>query len=281
MTQYDPDWIRTYYDAYGMKEWHRWDESKVERVKLHVHLHHLRRYVASDDRVLEIGAGAGRFTQQLASLSDGIVVADISPVQLTLNRENAQRLGFADRIERWVECDMCRLDTVFDAESFDTVVCYGGPLSYVFDRRKEALEQLCDVVRPGGMILISVMSLWGAVHQYLPGVLDVDIADNRRILETGDLTPETVGPNRHYAHMYRSSELRALLLESGLEILCLSASNCLSTGWQELLNGLSEDDPAWTHLLEMEIESCQQPGCLDAGTHLLAVCRRPASAGGD
>ncbi len=267
MTHYDAEWIRTYYDAYGMKEWHRWDASRVERVKLCVHLHHLRQHVSPTDRVLEIGAGAGRFTQELASLANGIVVADISPVQLSLNRENAERLGFADRIERWMECDMCRLDTVFDAESFDVVVCYGGPLSYVFDQRDEALGQLRRVVKPGGTILISVMSLWGAVHQYLPGVLAVDVPSNRRILATGDLTPETVGPDRHYTHMYRASELRSVLVEAGLEIVALSASNALSTGWGEHLADLSEDDPVWRHLVEMEIESCQQEGCLDIGTH--------------
>ena len=60
MARYDPDWVRTHYDEYGMREWHRWDESPVERAKLHVHLHYLQQYVRLGDRVLEIGAGAGR-----------------------------------------------------------------------------------------------------------------------------------------------------------------------------------------------------------------------------
>ena len=273
---YDPDWIRTYYDGYGMKEWDRWDVSPVERVKFHVHLHHLRRHVNSSDRVLEIGAGAGRFTQALADLSSSIVVVDISPGQLALNRDNATRLGFGDAIEAWTECDMCRLDTQFEEGVFDAVVCYGGPLSYVFDAAPQALEQLRFVLKPGGTLLLSVMSLWGSVHQFLKGVLEVDPAVNRRILTTGDLTPATVGPGRHYTHMFRSAELRAALEDARLEILTMSASNALSTGWSEHLAELSEDSAAWRHLLEMEIEACREPGCLDLGTHLIAVCRRPA-----
>ena len=76
MARYDPDWVRAHYDEYGMREWDRWDESPVERVKFHVHLHYLRRYVKAGDRVLEIGAGAGRFTRELAGIVDRIVVAE-------------------------------------------------------------------------------------------------------------------------------------------------------------------------------------------------------------
>jgi hypothetical protein len=38
MTVYDPAWVRSYYDHYGMQEWARWDASLVEQVKLAVHL---------------------------------------------------------------------------------------------------------------------------------------------------------------------------------------------------------------------------------------------------
>ena len=31
----------------------------------------------------------------------------------------------------------------------------------------------------------------------------------------------------------------------------------------------------WRQLLEMEIEACREPGCLDMGTHIIAVVRKP------
>jgi SAM-dependent methyltransferase len=276
MTAYDPSWIRRYYDSYGMKEWTRWDVSPVERVKFQIHRHYLDAYISSSDRVLEIGAGAGRFTQHLASVADRIVVADISPGQLALNRDHASRYAFAGKIEAWVECDMCDLQSEFPAASFDSVVCYGGPLSYVFEAYPRALDQMKRVMKPGGSLLLSVMSLWGTVHQFLPGVLEVDAEANRRILRSGDLTTETVGPDRHYTHMFRASELQQALGDAGLEIVALSASNCLATGWGERLSEVSEGCSEWRQLIEMEIEACRQPGCLDMGTHMIAVCRKPA-----
>jgi len=272
MARYDPDWVRDHYDAYGMREWDRWEESPVERVKFYVHLHYLREHVRPGQRVLEIGAGAGRFTRELARITDRIVVADLSPGQLRLNREAAARLDFASSVEDWIECDLCDLSPHFVDRSFDTVVCTGGPLSYVFDRRDDALAELHRVARPGGTLVLSVMSLWGTVHQYLAGVLDIDPAANRRIVATGDLSPETIGPGRHYAHMFRSAELREALEHAGWIVKTMSASNSVSTGWIDRLSDVEEDDPTWAHLIEMEVEASREAGCVDMGTHMIAVC---------
>ena len=167
MTEYNPDWVRTFYDEYGEREWERWDKSPIEQVKFEVHLHYLKEYLGSDDRILEIGAGAGRFTQKLAEISAKIVVADISPIQLQLNRENAYKLGFSEPIERWVECDIFDLRSHFREEEFDAIVCYGGPLSYVFGERDKAIQELLRVTKPGGLLFFGVMSLWGTVHHHL------------------------------------------------------------------------------------------------------------------
>jgi ubiquinone/menaquinone biosynthesis C-methylase UbiE len=274
MARYDPEWVRSFYDEYAEREWARWDESPVQQMKFAVHLHYLRRYLDPSDRILDMGAGAGRFTQELAKISDRIVVADISPAQLELNRANARALGFAGPIERWVECDMCDLRSHFRDEEFDAVVCYGGPLSYVFGERDEALRELLRVTKAGGVLLLGVMSLWGTVHHFLPGVLEVDIPTNRKIIASGDLSPESMAASHHCCHMYRAAELREFLEGAGVVIEVLSASDCLSATWAEPLRTLRRDQDAWQHLLEMELEACREPGCVDMGTHLIAVCRK-------
>ena len=273
--KYNPDWVRQHYAAYGEREWNRWEESPVERVKFLVHREILRQHVRPTDRVLEMGAGAGRFTRELAAIGCRITVGDLSPVQLTLNRENAGTFEYERNVEAWLECDMCNLRPHFEAGSFDTVVCYGGPLSYVFEQSPTAMHEMVRVVRPGGRILLSVMSLWGSIHQYLGAILDLEIGVNRRIVSSGDLLPETVGEGRHYCHMFRTRELRDLLDEAGVTVDVLSASNCLSVGWGERLGAIEEGSDLWEHLLEMELEACRDPGAVAMGSHIIAVCRKP------
>jgi ubiquinone/menaquinone biosynthesis C-methylase UbiE len=121
-TKYDPNWVRDHYDAYGMKEWHRWERTPSSRIAFAVHAHYLRQYLQPGQRILEIGTGAGRFTQLLAEIGARITVADISPGQLALNRQQAEALGFAAAVEAWVECDACELHEHFSDGQFDTVV---------------------------------------------------------------------------------------------------------------------------------------------------------------
>ena len=275
MPTYDADWLRAFYDEYGVKEWERWDRDLVQRVKFEVRLHYLRQYLCPSDRILEIGAGPGRFTLELSKLVERIVVGDISPVQLELNRENAHTLSFADAVERWVECDICDLGPHFADEEFDAVVCYGGPLSYVFDERNRALQEMLRVTKPGGLLFLGVMSLWGTAHHSLPSLFEVDWAVNRRIIASGNLAPDTPEASTHFCHMYRAAELRSFLEEGGAVVKVISASDCLTATWADHLESVQMDQDAWRELLEIEIEACREPGCADMGTHLIAVCRKP------
>jgi len=119
------------------------------------------------------------------------------------------------------------------------------------------------------------MSLWGTVHHFLPAVYEVDLDVNREIIATGDLSPDRPEVASNFCHMYRATEFRVLLEGCGLLVEVLSASDCLSATWAEQLETVRQDDVRWQHLLEMELEACREPGCVDMGTHIIAVCRKP------
>src|SRR5215475_10390325 len=100
-SRYNPDRVAQFFDAFGVQEWYRLIENPTKEVALHVHAHYLQKFVCNGDRVLEVGAGAGRFTQILAELNTHIVVSDISSVQLNLNQQHAEEYRYASSIESW------------------------------------------------------------------------------------------------------------------------------------------------------------------------------------
>ena len=123
-------------------------------------------------------------------------------------------------------------------------------------------------------VLASVMSLWGTAHRHLRGALAVPPGSNRKITETGNLTPENWDGSTHHCHMFRSGELRRLAKQEGLTVTALSASQCISTGWDDSLREGQEDPEQWKELLRMELEACREEGCLDTGTHIILVGKK-------
>jgi 2-polyprenyl-3-methyl-5-hydroxy-6-metoxy-1,4-benzoquinol methylase len=267
---YRPDAIAAYFDALGAGEWERFDRTLGDRVSLAQHTALLERYVRPGDRILDVGAGPGRFTEILHRQGARVVVADLSARQLELNRETARVRGFASSVEAWRQLDICDLGAL-DATSFDGVVAFGGPFSYVFERRDEALAQCIRVLRPGGYLALSVMSLWGTLHRHRAALRDMPRAAIRAIIATGDLTAETDPTSKHYCHMYRAAELRTFLTRPGLTLEQLSASSALATGVESEFITAPQQLEA---LLDYEAAACVEPGYLDAGTHLLAAVRR-------
>jgi ubiquinone/menaquinone biosynthesis C-methylase UbiE len=140
------DPVHAYFEQLGAGEWERF-ESVRARVSLEIHRRFLARYVRSGDRVLEVGAGPGRFTIQLAELGARVLVTDISAAQLSLNRQRVAEAGCHAAVEAFRQLDLRDLSELAD-DSFDVALAYGGPLSYVFEEAERCFADLLRVTRP-------------------------------------------------------------------------------------------------------------------------------------
>lgn len=260
---YDPVAAATFYDEYGEREWTRFEDGRTPGTSARTHTHYLRRFVRPDDRVLDVGCGPGRFTIELARIGARIVATDISPGQLDLHRRFVSDAGLDEAVESRVVADVA--DLPFADDDFDVVVCYGGAVSYVLDDASRAIAELFRVTRPGGIVLLSVMSLVGASIAGLEGILstasehgDEAVAE---VIRTGDL-PSAFSNGHLPMRMYRSRELAALLEVHGeLEAIC-------ATG---LFHHVDEGADL---VARLELELGAEPGAVDAGRHILAVTRK-------
>jgi ubiquinone/menaquinone biosynthesis C-methylase UbiE len=266
---WDPERAAAFYDEYGDREWTRFEDGRTPAPSLDVHLEHLRRYIHAGDRVLEIGAGPGRFTIELARLGADVVVADISPGQLELNRKRVATAGLEERVVERTVADVLDLSR-WENGSFDAAVCFGGPLSYVVDRAEDGVAELVRVTKPGGHVLLSAMSLVGTVIHYLSILLDLVRRDgaekNEEIVRTG-LLPEEPDYGHLAMKCFRWSELEALLSRHGT-IVAASAAG--------LLPSLQPEEPELREFLSrVELALADEPGALSCGQHILAVLQTP------
>ncbi|HEX8129134.1 MAG TPA: class I SAM-dependent methyltransferase [Pyrinomonadaceae bacterium] len=272
---YDAGLIGDYFDNYGEREWTRLDTDVESRVSFHLHREFLEQFIGAGEEVLEIGAGPGRFTIELAKLGARITVGDLSAVQLEHNRARVGAAGHAGSVAAWKVLDLVDLSE-FATATFDAAVAYGGPLSYVLERADDALGELLRVLKPGGHLFLSVMSLMGATRKYLPGVVkwarERSLAEVEHVLDTGDQVGE-IGAG-HVCHMYRWAEFEALLWRHSCTIVAASAANFLSVNNHDALAEIEADPVLWKKFFDWERDACRQPGALDGGTHIIAVVRR-------
>jgi SAM-dependent methyltransferase len=270
MTAEDREATRAYYDELGDAEWNRLVGDVAGRVSLEVHRRFLARFIKPGTRVLEVGAGPGRFTAELAALGASVVVTDISQVQLDLNKRYIGSTDAEAAVERRELLDVCDVSRFVDGE-FDAVLAYGGPLSYAFEETEAALRGLLRIMAPGGVLVGSVMSMLGTWRYQLPGVLQVAAAfgedANDRVLATGDL--RHLAGSSHVCQMFRAREFADLVSDAGGRTLALSASNWASLGDRDVLADLEDDPDRWSRFLDHEVAACAEPGAADGGTHIL------------
>lgn len=275
MTSDDRARMRDFYDNLGEGEWTRLEESPRGRVAYEVHRRFLERFVRPGDHVLEIGAGPGRFTSDLARLGASVEVTDFSQVQLDLHSQHVGGTDAEAAVVSRALLDICDTSRFAD-ETFDVVLAYGGPLSYAFEQTEDAFRGLLRITKLGGYVVASVMSWLGSWRHFLPAAL----ADAQAVgedafdlmLTTGDLRHSQTS---HVCQMFRARDISKLVAACGAEVSAMSSSNWASLNDPAILEELEGDADRWERFLRHEIAACSEPGALDGGTHILFAARRP------
>ena len=274
---YDPAFPRAHYDHVADKEWTRLTRSRRGELNFLVHMDVLRRHITADMDVLEIGAGAGIYTKELVHIARRLVVSDLSEVQLALNRDHMRELGVLDRVDEYRVLDLVDLSAL-EAESFDAVVCVGGPLSYLLDKESAGVRQVLRVVRAGGVVVLGVMSLINTLVLFmhmLPAEKEANGIDNLRwMLETGLQDREHSDQTEHYCHMMTSADVDALLADEEVDIVEKRAAGVLGMAGEDALNAVRSDDELWTLVVERELAWSKLPGTLDLGDNIVYVIRK-------
>jgi SAM-dependent methyltransferase len=208
--------LREFWSSRAERERRREEDDPAKRV----HTDLLRREVEAavgetpGRRILDAGAGTGRFSLPLARGGHRVVHLDVSPTMIESARRAAGDLG--DGAIEFVEGTIDDLSRFPDG-SFDVTLCLDSPLSFCHDRHEAALDELTRVT--SDVLVLCVMNRTGVVLED-GGFFDLTHFERLRTLpdvyETGSLEvggellrlQPTLVPSWH---AYRPEELLELL----------------------------------------------------------------------
>lgn len=287
-----PHKVGEIYDA-----WSSYQNSRLDAFPCEFHIHRtlLLEHLPPGSRILDVGAGPGRYAIELSRAGHRVVAGDVSPVQVEQARRNVAAAGLAiepangeadDPPSAGVE-SVDELDAVdlsrFPDETFDAVVALGPfyHLQSASDRRRAASEA-ARVLRPGGLLFAALMprTYWlsMALCTFVtdPATPVPQLAELERLLEHG-LLGKVRSPQLKASWFCRIEEIAPLFAEHGLRQKRLVASSGVVAVWSgpDTWQTLDEREPeVRRRVLDLVLRTASDPHVLGMSDQVLYIGER-------
>ena len=225
---------------------------------------YIRRFAAPGSRILELGAGTGRYSIALAREGFDVTAVELVEHNLEILKANAAGLDNL-KAHRGDATDLSR----FEDGSFDTVLIL-GPLYHLYEKADavRCIREAVRVTRPGGIILSAFLSVHAILYaNYLQGNLKDGLEENF----TEDYSV------RHFERQlftgYDICEFEHLFDDTGTEPAALASADSIL----ELAEGRSDfsmSDVEFEAFCRYHLAVCEKRELLGCADHLIYLCRK-------
>lgn len=150
--------ISSFYDqAHEDDRLHR---SRHGQLEYYVTMEYIHRYAAEGSKVLEVGAGTGRYSIALAKEGMDVTAVELVESNLAVLRKNSRGL---ENI-RAFQGDAADLSRFVD-DMFDVTLLF-GPMYHLYETEEvnRAIDEAIRVTKPGGVIFFAFISVFGIMY---------------------------------------------------------------------------------------------------------------------
>lgn len=266
--------VKKVYSANVRDEWKRLIQDPFHRLEFDTTLRFLRKYLPKKGLVLDAGGGPGRYTIELAKLGYDIVLLDLVPEFLEFAKKQIKKARVGERIKEIIEGSITDLSR-FEDNSFDVVLCLGGPLSHVHpeSERQRAISELVRVAKNGAPIFVSVMSKYGVLLA-TPAGWPQEVAYKKHFQNLVFKGEDYKWRGTGYCHFFTSDELEQAFLKEKVEILEKVGLEGLNID-MKTTNEFAKNFPrAWKNWIEIHNRICTDSFVVDASGHFLIVVKK-------
>jgi SAM-dependent methyltransferase len=219
----------------------------------------------SDPAILEIGAGTGRYSVELAKRGFRVTAVELIPRNLAVL--NAKLDGTEPiRVFRGNALDL----SVLPDDAYDLTMLL-GPMYHLYTvgDKLQALSEAVRVTRPGGRILVSYCMNEPTVIQYVFGLNHL-----REVMDLNMLTEDwhCVSEPKDLFELVRTEDIAALDVEFPVERLKLVATDGATNYMREYVDAM--DDETFQRWVAYHFAICERQDLIGASHHTLDVLRK-------
>ncbi|QAA34545.1 class I SAM-dependent methyltransferase [Clostridium manihotivorum] len=216
-------------------------------------------------KILDVGAGTGRYSVQLAE--EGYDVTAIELVKHNLGVLKSK--GSTVKAMQGTALDLSR----FDENTFDVTLVFGPMYHlYKFEDKVKALEEAKRVTKVGGIILVAYCMNEYSIITY--GFKENNILksiENGKVNENFHIIAE---PEDLYDYV-RIEDIDKINEAAAIERVKLVAADGPTNYMRPILNAMDED--TFKVFIEYHLSTCERPDLLGASAHTLDILRKNIS----
>ena len=226
--------------------------------------HYIDRFLRPGMRILEVGAGTGRYSLHYARAGYQIDAIEYVGHNVEILRSHIEQ-GMNITAQQGDALDLSR----FEDATFDVTLVL-GPLYHLYteEDQNRAISEAVRVTRPGGIVAIayltmdSIMTNWALDDGNLITRFGIDFDENFRIINTEEGV---------FASFY-VNEFCQMMENHNISPLHNVATDGLSHHLKDRINALTEEEFAmW---IKYHLATCERQDLQGYSSHMLYICRR-------
>jgi len=255
-------------------EWKRLVQDAYHRLEFDTTMLFLKKYLPKKGLILDAGGGPGRYTIELAKKGYDIILLDLVKENLEFAKKQIKKAKVENKVKEIVQGDIRNLSK-FKDNTFDAVLCLGGPLSHIKGnkQREKAISELIRVAKPKAPIFISVFGKFGCLSLAPAGwPREIEMTRHfKRFVKTGD---DYLWRGKYYAHYFTPKELEEVFTRKNFKLIQMVGLEGLATPHKKAINKLAKNKKAWKNWLEMHYELCTHPIVVGISVHILIIGKK-------
>ena len=240
--------------------------SRAGSVEFLTTMRYIKKYIAPGARVIEIGAGTGRYSHALAGAGYEVDAVELIPHNIEIFRENTQ----PGEIVTVTKGDARDLSS-FETESYDRTLLL-GPMYHLMTEEDQisALSEAVRVTKRGGVLFVSYCNTDATMVQFCFGRGMITKEPYTSLVDRDTFkaysTPEEL------FQLYRREDIEALTARFPLQRLHYIGTDMATKFIQDTVNEM--DDETFDLYLRYHFTICERPDMVGATHHMLDVLRK-------
>ena len=267
--------IKKYYAQSAEYEWKRLVQDAYHKLEFDTTIFFLKKYLPKKGLILDAGGGPGRYIIELAKKGYEVILFDLVEENLEFAKKQIKKAKVKSRVKEIVQGDIRDLSK-FNDNTFDAVLCLGGPLSHIKGekQREKAILELIRVAKFKAPIFISVFGKFGklikAPRYWVNKITNKNFFD--KFIKNGE---NILWKEKYYAHYFTTEEINSVFSKiPNFKLLKVVGLEGLATPYPEEINQLEKNKKAWKNWLKMHYKLCTHPVVAGISLHILVIGKK-------